>query len=80
MERNCKVLLVGGKEHIVKKWIDMIKNAQEFSCVDYGVIKNIVWDDGDEDWRVMVYFTTNVVKNKTYQVMNSVKANPITWL
>ena len=79
--KKCSVDLVADTKKEVEKWIEQIKNT--FENVTHGEVREIDWsghENIDVDYRCSVFFSAEKSKKQIYEIMNKIKANPITFL
>ena len=82
--KNCKVDLV---ENSIKELGNLIEAIDEqFDNVTNTKIRTVDWRSQkdlvgiDFDYRCSVFFSAEKSKKQIYETMNSIKANPITFL
>ena len=79
--KNCKVDLV---ENSIKELGNLIEAIDEqFDNVTNTEIREVDWSGNeniDVDYRCSVLFSAEKSKKQIYEIMNSIKANPITFL
>ena len=79
--KNCKVDLV---ENSIKELGNLIEAIDEqFDNVTNTEIRTVDWSGNeniDVDYRCSVFFSTQKTKEQIYKIMNTIKANPITFL
>lgn len=82
--KNCRVDLVTNTSDELLSLIDKIKD--NFSVSQVSNIREVDWRSQidlvgiDFDYRCSVYFSAEKSKKQIYETMNSIKANPITFL
>ena len=79
--KNCKVDLVADSLKQLGNWIEAID--KQFDNVTNTEIRTVDWREQqiDEiDYRCSVFFSAQKSKKQIYEIMNSIKANPITFL
>lgn len=79
--KNCKVDLVAETSDELLTIIDSIKNI--FSVSQVSNMRQVDWSGNeniDVNYRCRVYFSTEKSKKQIYEIMNSIKSNPITFL
>lgn len=77
----CKVDLVTNTNGELLNIIDRIKN--NFSISQISKIRTVDWSGNeniDVDFRCSVFFSAQKSKKQIYEIMNKIKANPITFL
>lgn len=81
--KHCKVDLV---ENSIKELGNLIEAIDEqFDDVTNTEIRTVDWTSQKEvgidfDYRCSVFFSAQKSKKQIYEIMNSIKANPITFL
>ena len=77
--KHCKVDLV---ENSIKELGNLIEAIDEqFDDVTNTEYRRVEWLESDEvDYRCSVFFSAEKSKKQIYEIMNSIKANPITFL
>ena len=77
--KNCKVDLV---ENSIKELGNLIERIDEqFDNVTNTEYRRVEWlETKDTDYRCSVFFSAEKSKKQIYEIMNSIKANPITFL
>lgn len=79
--KYCKVDLVTNTNGELLNIIDRIKN--NFSVSQISKIRTVDWSGNeniDVDYRCSVFFSAEKSKKQIYEIMNKIKANPITFL
>lgn len=81
--KNCKVDLVADSMKQLGNWIEAID--EQFDNVTNTKIRTIDWSSQKEvgvdfDYRCSVFFSAQKSKQQIYKIMNTIKANPITFL
>ncbi len=81
--KNCKVDLVADSIKQLGNWIEAID--EQFDDVTNTEIRTVDWTSQKEvgidfDYRCSVFFSAQKSKKQIYEIMNSIKANPITFL
>ena len=79
--KYCKVDLVADSMKQLGNWIEAID--EQFDNVTNTEIRTVDWREQqiDEiDYRCSVLFSAQKSKKQIYEIMNSIKANPITFL
>ena len=81
--KNCKVDLVADSIKQLGNWIEAID--EQFDNVTNTEIRTVDWTSQKEvgvdfDYRCSVFFSAQKTKKQIYEVINSIKANPITFL
>lgn len=79
--KHCKVDLVADSVKQLNSWIEAID--EQFDNVTNTEIRTVDWREQqiDEiDYRCSVFFSAEKSKIEIYKIMNSIKANPITFL
>ena len=81
--KNCKVDLVADSMKQLGNWIEAID--EQFDNVTNTEIRTVDWTSQKEvgvafDYRCSVFFSTQKTKEYIYKIMNTIKANPITFL
>jgi len=75
--KSCKVDLVANTVKQLGNWIEAID--EQFDNVTNSSIREVNFSDG-LDYRCSVYFSAEKSKTEIYKIMNTIKANPITFL
>ncbi len=79
--KNCRVNLV---ENSIKELGNLIERIDEqFDNVTNTEIREVDWREqqiDEVDYRCSVFFSAQKSKRQIYEIMNSIKANPITFL
>jgi hypothetical protein len=77
--KNCRVDLV---ENSVKELGNLIERIDEqFDNVTNTEYRRVEWlETKEKDYRCSVFFSAEKSKRQIYEIMNSIKANPITFL
>ena len=79
--KYCRVDLVTNTNGELLNIIDRIKNS--FSVSQISKIRTVDWSGNeniDVDYRCSVFFSAEKTKKQIYEIMNTIKANPITFL
>lgn len=81
--KHCKVDLVADSIKQLGNWIEAID--EQFDNVTNTEIRTVDWRSQKEvgvdfDYRCSVFFSAQKSKKQIYEIMNSIKANPITFL
>ena len=79
--KYCKVDLVADSMKQLGNWIEAID--EQFDNVTNTEIRTVDWSGNeniDVDYRCSVFFSAKKTKKQIYEIMNSIKANPITFL
>ena len=79
--KHCKVDLVADSIKQLGNWIEAID--EQFDDVTNTEIRTVDWSGNeniDVDYRCSVFFSAEKSKKQIYEIMNSIKANPITFL
>ena len=79
--KHCKVDLVADSIKQLGNWIEAID--EQFDNVTNTEIRTVDWTSQKEvgiDYRCSVFFSAEKSKKQIYEIMNSIKANPITFL
>jgi len=79
--KNCKVDLVADSIKQLGNWIEAID--EQFDNVTNTEIRTVDWSGNeniDVDFRCSVFFSAKKSKKQIYEIMNKIKANPITFL
>ena len=79
--KNCKVDLVADSMKQLGNWIEAID--EQFDNVINTEIRIVDWSGNeniDVDYRCSVFFSAQKTKEQIYKIMNTIKANPITFL
>ena len=77
--KNCKVNLVADSVKQLGNLIEAID--EQFDEVTNTEYRKVDWlESYDVDYRCSVFFSTEKTKKQIYEIMNSIKANQITFL
>lgn len=79
--KHCKVDLVADSMKQLGNWIEAID--EQFDNVTNTEIRTVDWSGNeniDVDFRCSVFFSAKKSKKQIYEIMNKIKANPITFL
>ena len=81
--KHCKVDLVADSIKQLGNWIEAID--EQFDNVINKEIRTVDWTSQNEvgvdvDYRCSVFFSAQKSKKQIYEIMNKIKANPITFL
>jgi len=79
--KHCKVNLIADSTKQLGNWIEAIN--EQFDNVTNTEIRTVDWSGNesiDVDYRCSVFFSAQKTKEQIYKIMNTIKANPITFL
>lgn len=79
--KHCKVDLVANTSDELLNLIDKVKDT--FSVSQVTNVREVDWSGNeniDVDYRCSVFFSAEKSKKQIYEIMNTIKANPITFL
>lgn len=81
LTKHCKVDLVANTSDELLNLIDKVKDT--FSVSQVTNVREVDWSGNeniDVDYRCSVFFSAKKSKKQIYEIMNTIKANPITFL